>query len=314
MWTMFNSIALSYLAREFTIFRASKNHILGLLSSNALTMFFLPNQTTSTNIVDNSVLTYGAELHYLEAGEGSMLILLHGLGSNAWSWSNVISSLAEDFYAIALDQIGLGDSEKPFLSYRINTLVDFLHGFYQVLGIDKASLIGHDIGGWTAAALALKYPNSVENLVLVATDPFSTATRRCKAFLPPATCQQTLEHLQQLFYERDRFVNQQIAEQIFTQKNTINDGYTTHQLVQSIARNEDVLDNLLEKLAIPTLIVQGNEDKLVPLSVSHRLHQEIRNSRLQILNRCGHLPHIEQPEAFTEIVRSFLGCRGSPKL
>lgn len=278
-------------------------------------MFFLHNRTVHTNIVDNSVLTYGAELHYLEAGEGSMLILLHGLGSSAWSWSNVISSLAEDFYAIALDQIGLGDSEKLFLSYRINTLVDFLHEFYQVLGIEKASLIGHDIGGWTAAALALKYPDLVENLVLVATDPFSTAKqKRCKTFFCPATCQQTLEHLQQLFYQHDRFVNWQVAEQVFAQKNTINDGYTIQQLAQSIVRNEDVLDNLLGELAIPTLIIQGNEDKLVPFSVSHRLHQEIKNSRLQILNRCGHLPHIEQPEAFTQIVRSFLDCRGSPKL
>ena len=105
-------------------------------------MFFFPSQMANTDIVDNSVLVYGAELHYLEAGKGSMLILLHGLGGNAWEWSSAIASLAEDFYVIALDQIGFGDSEKPFLNYRINTLVDFLHGFYQVLGINKASLIG----------------------------------------------------------------------------------------------------------------------------------------------------------------------------
>ncbi|MDJ0571053.1 MAG: alpha/beta hydrolase [Pleurocapsa sp. MO_192.B19] len=276
-------------------------------------MFFFPSQTVELDIVDNSVLVYGAELHYLEAGKGSMLILLHGLGGNAWEWSSAIASLAEDFYVIALDQIGFGDSEKPFLNYRINTLVDFLHGFYRVLGINKASLIGHDLGGWTAATLALKYPDLIENLVLVATNPFNTANQKgLKTFSRPATCQQTLEHLQQLFYHQDRFVNWQVAERFFTQKNTINDGYTTQQLARSIYQNEDVLDNYLGELTTPTLIIQGNEDKFVPLTVSHRLHQEIKNSRLKILNRCGHLPHVEQPEAFTEIVHSFLGCRSSP--
>ncbi len=201
-------------------------------------MFFFPSQMANTDIVDNSVLVYGAELHYLEAGKGSMLILLHGLGGNAWEWSSAIASLAEDFYVIALDQIGFGDSEKPFLNYRINTLVDFLHGFYQVLGINKASLIGHALGGWTAAALALKYPELVENLVLVGTNPFNTAQqKRLKSFSCPATCQQTLEHLQQLFYHQNRFVNWQVAERVFTQKNTINDGYTTQQLARSIYQN-----------------------------------------------------------------------------
>ena len=276
---------------------------------------FFPNQTVDIDIVENSVLVYGAELHYLEAGKGSILILLHGLGGNAWEWSNVISSLAECFYVIAIDQIGFGDSDKPFLDYQIDTLVDFLHQFYSVLGIDRASLVGHDIGGWTAAALALKYPELVDNLILVATNPFATKNRRkYKFFSHSTTCQQTLRYLQQLFYDRDRFVNLQIAERVFTQKNAIDDGYTIRQLVGSINRDRGVLDNYLGELTTPTLIVQGNEDKFVPLSVSHRLHQEIKNSRLKILDRCGHLPHIEQSAAFTEILRSFLGCRGSPKL
>ena len=81
-------------------------------------MFFFPNQTVDIDIVENSVLVYGAELHYLEAGEGSILILLHGLGGNAWEWSNAIALLTEYFYVIALDQIGFGDSDKPFLDSR----------------------------------------------------------------------------------------------------------------------------------------------------------------------------------------------------
>lgn len=274
-------------------------------------MFYSP--TTATDIIDNSVEVYGAELHYLEAGQGSMLILLHGLGGNAWEWNQTILSLAKSFYVIALDQIGFGDSDKPFLNYRINTFVDFLYGFYRGLGIRKASIIGHDIGGWIAAALALKHPDLVERLVLVGTNPFNTLKqKRIKKDYNPVTCQQTLEQLQRLFYQKNRFVNWQVAEQVFTQKIAINDGYTIEQLTKSIYKNQDVLDNCLAELTAPTLIIQGKEDEFVPLTVSQRLHREIKNSKLQILDKCGHLPHVEQSKKFILLVNSFFNNHSLP--
>lgn len=153
-------------------------------------MSLFSSNTTAIDIVENFVPVLGADLHYLEAGLGSMLILLHGIGGNAWSWSEAIAALAERYYVIALDRIGFGDSDKPFLNYRINTLVDFLLEFYRVLNLERTILFGHDLGGSIAAALAIDRPELVERLVSIDTNPFrTTKSSRVKAFYRPATRQ-----------------------------------------------------------------------------------------------------------------------------
>ena len=274
---------------------------------------FFPDPT-EVEIVDNFVSVLGADLHYLEAGSGSRLILLHGASGNAWSWSKTIASLAKHYYVIAPDHIGFGESDKPLLNYRIDTLVDFLREFYRVLDLKQSILVGHDLGGWIAAALALDCPELVERLVLIDTNPFNTPEdERVKAFHRPVTRKQTLEYLKELFFDGDRFVDWQLAERVFRQQIAVDDGYTVQQLARSVHQNEDVLDERLSKLKIPTLIIQGDSDRFVPSLVGTRLHREIENSQLQIIDKCGHLPHIEQPQALVQSIQAFLSCRGSPK-
>src|SRR5207247_2437827 len=116
---------------------------------------------------DKFVTVFGAKIHYVEAGSGPVVILLHGLGGDASNWAQTIGPLAEKYRVIAPDQIGFGRSDKPFLSYRVGTLVDFLEGFYKEIKIERASLVGNSLGGWTAAAFTLAHPEKVDRLVLV---------------------------------------------------------------------------------------------------------------------------------------------------
>src|SRR5437899_4093944 len=115
---------------------------------------------------DKFVTVYGARIHYVEAGRGVPLILIHGLADDTTIWDPVIPALAARFRVIALDQIGFGRSDKPLLNYRVSTLVDFLDGFLTELKIERASLVGNSLGGWVAAAYALAHPERVERLVL----------------------------------------------------------------------------------------------------------------------------------------------------
>src|SRR5215471_19558908 len=105
-------------------------------------------------IADKYTTVYGAKIHYLDAGTGPAVILIHGLGGSTANWAPTIAPLAQKYRVLVPDQIGFGKSDKPMLNYRVATLVDFLDGFYKQVGIQKASLVGNSLGGFTAAAFA----------------------------------------------------------------------------------------------------------------------------------------------------------------
>jgi len=114
-----------------------------------------------------TVVVHGHKLAYYEAGKGSVVILIHGLGADSHHWAANIAPLSEDFRVIALDQIGYGQSDKPLMRYRVENFSDYLHGFLQARKIPKASLVGNSLGGWVALDFAIRHPQMVEKLVLV---------------------------------------------------------------------------------------------------------------------------------------------------
>src|SRR5919205_369359 len=97
-------------------------------------------------VAAKTATVYGAKIHYVEAGSGPVVILLHGLGADNSSWGPTVAPLATKFRVIALDQIGFGRSDKPMLNYRVGTLVDFLDGFMKQVGVERASLVGNSLG------------------------------------------------------------------------------------------------------------------------------------------------------------------------
>src|ERR1700736_2603636 len=111
------------------------------------------------------VEVFGQNIHYVEAGAGPNVILLHGLGGDSSNWTPTISAVASKYHVWAPDQIGFGASDKPLIPYRVGTLVEFLEGFCKKAGIDKATVVGNSVGGWTAMAFTLAHPERAENLV-----------------------------------------------------------------------------------------------------------------------------------------------------
>ena len=104
-------------------------------------------ETQDAAVADKWATVFGAKIHYLEAGSGPVVILLHGLGGSTANWAPTIAPLAQKYRVIVPDQIGFGKSDKPMLNYRVNTLVDFLDGFYKQVGVQKATVVGNSLGG-----------------------------------------------------------------------------------------------------------------------------------------------------------------------
>lgn len=261
--------------------------------------------------VDKFVTVYGAKIHYVEAGSGPVVILLHGLGSNTSSWNPTIGPLAAKYRVIVPDQIGFGSSAKPFINYRVGTLVDFLDGFYKALKIERASLVGNSLGGWAAAAYTIAHPERVERLVLVDAAgyqlPEGTTTYQLSA-LNPSTREGIRQIMSTIFYNKQMFASDAVVDVLFAAKMTTGDGYTIQRFIESIARDEDILDNKLMALKLPTLIVWGREDSLTTLKLfGERFKREIAGSRLLIFDKCGHVPQIEKAADFNSALLSFLG-------
>src|SRR6185436_10526339 len=122
----------------------------------------LVNAQTSKEIT-----VFGQKIHYVEAGSGPTVILLHGLGGSTQAWMFNIAPLAEKYHVVVPDQIGFGKSDKPLVNYRIRTYVDFLDQFCKQLKIERATLVGSSMGGWIGAMFTAAFPDRVDKLVLV---------------------------------------------------------------------------------------------------------------------------------------------------
>ncbi len=262
-----------------------------------------------------TVEVFGQKIHYLEAGSGPNVILLHGLGADATNWSMNTSLLAKSFHVYVPDQIGFGESDKPLINYRVGTLVDFLDGFCKKLGIAKASIVGNSLGGWTAMAFTLAHPDKVEKMVLVDSAGYSfdrlggpKPTREMLETLNPSTLAATKTVIA-LILANKTMATDAVAENFFAGHMRHNDGYTIERFIDSIFRSEDVVDGKLGAIKVPTLIVWGREDALTPLAGGQMMKSEIAGSEMVVLDRCGHIPHFECAAPFNTALLKFLNAQ-----
>jgi pimeloyl-ACP methyl ester carboxylesterase len=263
-----------------------------------------------TGVADKFVTVYGAKIHYMEAGSGPAVILLHGLGGDVSNWFATIGPLSEKYRVIVPDQIGFGRSDKPMINYRVGTLVDFLDALYKELKVERASLVGNSLGGWTAAAFALAHPEKVDRLVLVDSAGFALTgdvNPRTLNMLSPSTLEGAKQLLSQIFYNKQMFASDAAAGLMLTRRMMAGDGYTIQRFIDSVVNGEDMLDKKVSAVKHPTLIIWGREDLLTPLALGERFKKEISGSELLIIEKCGHVPQLEKAAEFNSALMRFLG-------
>jgi len=277
-----------------------------------LTALTAVGQAQSSAVADKEIEVFGQKIHYLEAGSGPTVILLHGLGVDSSTWAPTIPALAQRFHVYVPDQIGFGKSDKPMINYRVATLVDFLNEFCNKLSITRASLVGNSLGGWTAAAFTLAYPGKVDRLVLVDAAGYSPErmgtpklSREPMLVLNPSTISEMRQTLSAVFYNK-QLLTDDFVKQAFAGKLARGDGYTINMFIDSVLRNQDFIDGKAGAIKAPTLVVWGREDLLTPLAIGKAYAEDIRGSQLFVIDRCGHVPQLECIAAFNQAVVRFL--------
>ena len=242
---------------------------------------------------------FGQRIHWSETGNGPPVILLHGLGSDSSEWTRVIGFLsARNRRVITLDQIGFGQSGKPGLRYRTETLTSFLEGFCESLRLEQMSLVAHGAAGSTAVQFATQHPQMIERLVLANTGFLMNPAGI--ELLNPATRAEARD-----LQKRTRFeVSDWQADQIWA--DSMVSACANQALIQAAPEDAALSSASLPNLAAPTLVIWGRDDKLTPLETGEKIHAAIPNSQMVTLEKAGHAPHREQPGEFSAIVDKFL--------
>ncbi len=258
---------------------------------------------------------FGQKIHYLEAGSASnpAVILLHGLGGDMTNWQFTVPALASKYHVYVPDQVGFGKSDKPVVNYRVATLVEFLDVFCKKLGIQKATLVGNSLGGWTAVAFAAEHPEKVDKIVLVCAAGYSPKrysgpelSKDLLATLNPSTTADLKRSLSMIFYNK-AMLTDVFIEQALTAKFKRGDGYTINSFIESILRGEDYIDGKVKTIKAPTLVLWGREDMLTPLAMGKAFAEDIPGAQMVIIEQCGHVPQMEKAAEFNAALLKFLG-------
>jgi 4,5:9,10-diseco-3-hydroxy-5,9,17-trioxoandrosta-1(10),2-diene-4-oate hydrolase len=271
-------------------------------------------------------------MHYHDSGPAAVseppaaapVVLLHGGGPGATAWSNFgrnVAALSPSFRVIAPDQPGFGRSDKPTDHPQYFTHASgALAGLLDAIGVDRVHLVGNSLGGGTAVRFALRYPERVGRMVLMAPgglglnvfapDP-TEGVKRLGAFgAPPGPTREKLaEFLRTLVYDR-RLVTDELVEERFAAASSPEALAAMAAMGASFMRPDDFEDGMLwreaHRLQHPTLLVWGREDRVNPLDGALVALKLLRNAQLHVFGRCGHWAQLEKFDEFNRLAADFL--------
>lgn len=261
----------------------------------------------------------------IDTGQGDqVIVLIHGLGSNAKSWIKNISALAEKYRVIALDLPGYGKSDKGYYQYSMDFYADVVAELLGEMAISKATLIGHSMGGQIAMYTALKYPDKTENLVLISPAGFERFTPGEGAWMRKAVSAEFVHDTQirnidinarATFYEMPEW-----AEFIITDRIQIRSAEGFDRYCYAVSKNvaamlDGIVWDRLDQIKNRTLIIFGEQDGLIPNAYLHGGStsevaaigaREILDNKLVMIPECGHFVQVEKPDQTNTAILDFL--------
>jgi pimeloyl-ACP methyl ester carboxylesterase len=272
----------------------------------------------------HEIALHGHRVFYRSAGEGPVLVLVHGITSTSDTWSNVAPYLAERFTVIAPDLLGHGESATPRGDYSLGAYASGIRDLLFALGHERATFVGHSLGGGIAMQLAYQFPEHCERLVLVSSGGLG---RDITALLRAASLPGSELVLPLLVNERvlgaGRAVGRLLGRvglrvhtdlgEVLRGHASLSDGearaafvHTLRTIVDPRGQRVDASDRLYLAQAIPFLIVWGEHDPIIPVEHALAAHRQVPNSRLELFPEAGHFPHLDDPLRFVRVLTDFM--------
>jgi pimeloyl-ACP methyl ester carboxylesterase len=262
----------------------------------------------------------GAEVNYAEIGEGEPIVFVHGLSGCWQNWLENLPHFGRTHRAIALDLPGFGASPMPSWPIEIPAYGQLLHDFCEKLGVERGTVVGNSMGGFVATEAVTSGPDRFERLVQVSSagilntwNPEERATATAWAW----------KRFGPYYYGGARFIvsrpraRQAVFGPFFRYPNRLREDLLMEQILGGMQRADgfeealratirhDIRDRLGD-IDVPTLVVGGLSDRVIPVAAAISYHRRIPRSRLEIFERTGHLPQLERPLRFNALLDEFL--------
>ncbi len=272
----------------------------------------------------HEIVLHGHRVFYRSAGSGPVVVLVHGITSTSATWANVLPYLAERFTVIAPDLLGHGESAKPRGDYSLGAYASGIRDLLIALGHERATFVGHSLGGGVAMQLAYQFPEHCERLVLVSSGGLG---REITALLRAASLPGSELVLPLLVNDwvlgAGRTAGRLLGriglrvhndlEEVMRGHASLSDGetraaflHTLRAIVDLGGQRVDASDRLYLAQAIPFLLVWGERDPIIPVEHARTAHRLVPGSRLELFPNAGHFPHLDDPLRFVRVLIDFI--------
>jgi pimeloyl-ACP methyl ester carboxylesterase len=267
---------------------------------------------------------HGDRVAYRQAGSGPVLLLVHGITSSSVTWERVFPYLARRFTVIAADLAGHGESAKPRGDYSLGAHAAGLRDLLVALGHERATLVGHSLGGGIALQFSYQFPERCDRLVLVDSGGLGrevswllrAATLPGSELVLPVLAAARLLELGARAGGLLRHLGLGLAtdlEEIARGHSTLSDGearaafiHTLRAVVEPGGQRVSAANRLYLAEHLPFLLIWGERDRIIPVSHARETQQRLANCRLEVFPRSGHFPQLDEPERFLDVLVDFI--------
>jgi pimeloyl-ACP methyl ester carboxylesterase len=267
---------------------------------------------------------HGNRIAYRQAGSGPAVVLIHGITSSSATWERVMPYLARHFTVIAPDLVGHGESDKPRGDYSLGAHASTIRDLMLVLGHERASIVGHSLGGGIAMQFGYQFPERCDRLALIDSGGLGrdvnvllrAATLPGAEFVLPLLAATRLLDAGRLAGGLLGSVGLHARtdiEEIARGHATLSDAearaafvHTLRSVVEPGGQRVDASNRLYLSAHIPFLLVWGERDSIIPIAHGRAAHDQIPGSRLEVFASSGHFPQLDEPERFIDVLVDFI--------
>lgn len=266
---------------------------------------------------------HGDQVAYLDEGQGEVILLLHGMAGSSQTWRSVIRPLSRHYRVVAPDLLGHGHSAKPRSDYSLGAFAVSLRDLLDEIGVARATVVGHSLGGGVAMQFVYQHPDYAERLILIGSGGLgpdvgwtlrllsAPGAELIMPIIAPPPVLSVGEKVRSFFAKMG--VESPRGAEIWNAYSSFSDPETRQAFLRTLRSVVDyrgqavsALNRLHVKADLPTMAIWGDEDAIIPVQHAYAVQETRPDVRLEVLSGVGHFPQVERPMEVVDLIEDFI--------